>query len=310
MRLFSASLSCWIALIVLGGLTAMNRSGLTMAETNAAAAEPRTGPIRVYVGTYSQRGSKGIYLYDLDPSSGRLTPVTAGPEITNPSFLTIHPNHRFLYAVNEGDNFNGNHEGGVTAFAIDPANGHLRMLNQQSSRGGGPCYIAADRQGKHVLVANYGTGSVAVLPIHSDGTLGPATGFEQHHGSSVDKSRQEGPHAHSINLDRANRFAFAADLGLDKILIYRFDAGKGTLTANDPPSASVAPGAGPRHFAFHPDGHYAYVINEMGNTVTAFQYDPERGALTEIQTLSTLPPGWSGTSYCAEVQVHPSGRFL
>ncbi|MEA2632123.1 MAG: 6-phosphogluconolactonase, partial [Chloroflexota bacterium] len=185
------------------------------------------------------------------------------------------------------------------------------LLNQQASRGQGPCYLTVDRAGKNVLVANYGSGSVACLPVDAAGRLEPASSFLQHEGSGADRKRQAGPHAHSINLDAANRFAIAADLGLDKLFIYRFDAGKGTLTPNDPPFARVAPGSGPRHFAFHPDGRHGYVINEMACTVTAFDYDPERGALSEIQTISTLPEGTRGSNLStAEVQVHPSGRFL
>ena len=167
-----------------------------------------------------------------------------------------------------------------------------------------------DKTGKDVLVANYDSGSVSVLPIQPDGKLGAATAFVQHQGSSADPQRQEGPHAHSINVDAANRFAFAADLGLDKVLVYRFDPAKGTLIANSPPSVSVKPGAGPRHFAFHPGGHYAFVINEMGSTVTAFSYDPAHGVLKELQTISTLPENFKGENSTAEVQVHPSGKFL
>jgi 6-phosphogluconolactonase len=167
-----------------------------------------------------------------------------------------------------------------------------------------------DRTGTKVLVANYGSGSVACLPIQSDGSLGPASAFIQHKGKSIDRGRQQSPHAHSINLDQANRFAFAADLGLDKVLIYRFDAGNGTLVPSDPAFAAVAPGSGPRHFAFHPNGKFAYVISEMANTLTSFAYDAEKGALAEVQTVSTLPSSFKRTSYTAEVQVHPSGRFV
>ncbi|HEU4751893.1 MAG TPA: lactonase family protein, partial [Armatimonadota bacterium] len=231
-------------------------------------------------------------------------------ETPNPSFVAIHPNHRFLYAANEVGSYGGQKTGSVTAFAIDPATGALTKLNDRSSHGDGPCFVSVDHRGRDVLVANYGAGSVAALPIGADGRLGEATAAIQHHGSSVDPQRQEGPHAHSINVAPDNRFAFAADLGLDKILIYRFDAARGTLTPNEPAFAKVAPGSGPRHFAFHPNGRHAYVINEMKSTVTAFDYDPKRGALAEIQTLSTLPADFHGGSSCAEVQVHPSGKFL
>ncbi|MBX6311911.1 MAG: lactonase family protein [Isosphaeraceae bacterium] len=292
---------------------------LLLACASAAIAQdrpaPRAGqaspaPLRAYIGTYTGDKSKGIYLLELDPSSGQVAFRGLISETTSPSFLAIHPNHRFLYAVNEVSNFGGERTGSVSAFAIEPENGSLLPLNRQSAHGAGPCYITVDRKGRHALVANYGSGSVTVLPIGDDGRLGEATATVQHQGSSVHPRRQEGPHAHSINLDAENRFAVAADLGLDKLLVYRFDAARGTLTPNDPPSASVAPGSGPRHFAFHPNGRLAYVINEMKSTVTAFVYDPERGTLKEIQTISTLPEGFQGTNYTAEVQVHPSGRFL
>jgi 6-phosphogluconolactonase len=204
----------------------------------------------------------------------------------------------------------GKKTGAVTAYAIDPATGDLTLLNHQSSGGPGPCHLAVDREAKNVLVANYAGGSVAVLPIRPDGRLGEATATIQHRGSSINPQRQEAPHAHCVNLDAANRFAFVADLGLDKVLIYRFDPSKGTLTPNDPPSAAVKPGSGPRHFAFHPDGRHAYVINELGNTVTAFDYAPGPGALSSRQTLSTLPDDFHGSSSTAEIQVHPSGAFL
>jgi len=277
------------------------------ASTKAAA---RPEKLLVYVGTYTGGKSQGIYRFHLDLASGRLTPagVTAG--VSNPSFLAIHPNRRYLYAVNEIGELGGAKTGGVTAFSINPQSGDLTLLNQQPSQGGGPCYVVVDRRGKNVLVANYGGGSVAVLPIQEGGRLGPSTAAIQHMGSSANPQRQEGPHAHSINLDRNNRFAFAADLGLDKILVYRFDTTKGTLVPNDPPAASVAPGSGPRHFAFHPNGRSAYVINEMNSTVTAFRYDPKAGVLKEVQTLSSLPAGFKGNNSTAEIQVHPSGKFL
>jgi 6-phosphogluconolactonase len=278
----------------------------------ATAAEPAAQRYRVYIGTYTNGGqSRGIYLLELDVATGALTAKGLAGESVNPSFLAVHPSRKWLYAVGEVNDFNGEKSGAVSAFTIDAASGTLSMLNQQSSRGQGPCFVTVDRTGKNALVANYGSGSVAVLPIGGDGRLGPSTAFRQHAGSSVNAQRQQGPHAHSINLDAANRFAVAADLGLDELLVYRFDAAAGALAANEPPFTKLAPGSGPRHFAFHPDGKHAYVINEMKLTVNAFEYDAERGALSEIQTLSTVPLGTAGKGLStAEVQVHPSGRFL
>jgi 6-phosphogluconolactonase len=264
----------------------------------------------VFVGTYTGGPSKGIYRLELDLASGQLTNRALAAEVTSPSFLALHPNHRFLYAVNEVEDFEGKKTGAVSAFSIDPKSGDLTLLNQQSSGGSGPCHLVVDREGKHVLAANYGGGSVCALAIEADGRLGKQTTFVQHQGSSINPERQKEPHAHSINLDAANHFAFAADLGLDKILVYRYDATQGTLTPNEPPSAALTGGAGPRHFAFHPNGRYAYAINELHSTVTAFSYDAERGVLKSLQTLSALPKEFTGKSWTAEVQVHPSGKFL
>lgn len=273
----------------------------------ADAAAP--GKFRVYFGTYTGAMSKGIYHSTLDLASGQLSPPQLAAEIKSPSFVAIHPNRKFLYAVSEISDFQGKPLGGVSAFAIDAASGSLTLLNQQSSEGAGPCHLVVDAAGKNALVANYGGGSVAVLPIDSTGKLSAASASIQHTGSGADKSRQEKPHAHSINLDAKNRFAFAADLGLDKVLIYRFDADKGSLVANDPPAGVVAPGSGPRHFAFHPSGRFAFVNNEMTSSVTAFKYDAEKGSLTEVHTLSTLPHEVKGNS-TAETVVHPSGKFV
>jgi 6-phosphogluconolactonase len=283
-----------------------------MPEARLAAAEKeaKAEKLWLYVGTYTGGPSKGIYRFEMDPATGKLTSRALAAETLNPSFLAIHPNRRFLYAVGELSDFGGKKSGAVSAFGIDPKTGDLTLLNQQPSGGSGPCHLVVDRQGKHVLVANYGGGSASVLPIRDDGRLGEATAFVQHRGSSVKKDRQEGPHAHSINLDAANRFAFVADLGLDKVLVYRYDADKGTLSANDPPAIDIEPGSGPRHFAFHPSGRHAYVINELASTITAMDYDPERGVLKKIQTVSALPKGFKGDSWTAEVQVHPSGKFL
>ncbi len=276
----------------------------------AAAADREPQKYWAYVGTYTQRGSKGIYRFAFDPATGRLAGGELAAEAVNPSFLAITPDRKFLYAVAEVGDFHGGKTGAVAAFAVDARTGALAPLNQESSGGAGPCHLVVDRAGRHVLVANYGDGSAAVLPIGPDGRLGPPSSVVHHRGSGPNPGRQEGPHAHSINLDAANRFAVVADLGLDKVMVYRFDAERGTLTPNDPPAAAVAPGAGPRHFAFHPNGRAAYVINELNSTVTAFRYDAARGVLTPVQTVSTLPPGFRGENFPAEVQVHPSGRFL
>jgi 6-phosphogluconolactonase len=281
---------------------------------DAAPPEPESGMFRVYVGTYTSGAndgaSRGIYLLDLDSRSGKLSAPDLAGEASNPSFLAIHPGGKFLYAVSERDEVDRQPGGAVLAFAIDEATGKLRLINHQSSRGAGPCHLIVDTPGKNVLVANYGGGSIASLPIAPDGRLGPSSSFIQHRGMGTVPARQEGPHAHSINLDRAGRFAVVADLGLDKIFIYRFDSVKGTLEANDPPFAQVAPKSGPRHFAFAPDGRFGYAISELANTVTAFEYDASSGSLNPIQTISTLPASFAGKSYTAEVQVHPSGRFV
>lgn len=273
------------------------------------AAAPKS--LRVYVGTYTNAKSKGIYLCELDLASGKLSNPEVAAEVANPSFLAIHPSRNYLYAVGEINNFENKKTGAVTSFAIDRKTGKLTQINQRSSQGAGPCHVVVSASGNYAFVANYTGGTVAALPIQDGGGLGDATSFIQHKGSSVNTKRQGEPHAHSINLDAANRFAFAADLGCDKVFVYRFDPSKGLLTPNDPPAAILAPGSGPRHFAFHPSGKYAYVINEILLTVTAFQYDAEKGVLTEIQTISTVPAGTSGGGLStAEVQVHPSGKFV
>jgi 6-phosphogluconolactonase len=275
----------------------------------SAADEAGARPARwwVFVGTYTNGPSKGIYRLEMDAATGKLSEPVLAAEAPNPSFLAIHPTGKFLYAVGEDAGPGG---GSVAAFALDHAAGTLKFLNRRPAGGSAPCHLVVDSRGKNVLVANYGSGSAAVLPVGADGRLGEATCVVQHKGTGADPSRQDGPHAHSINLDRASRFAFVADLGLDRVFVYRFDPARGTLTSNDPPSAAVAPVSGPRHFAFHPDGRHAYVINEMANTVTAFDYDAGRGVLMPVQTVSTLPAGFKGQSWTAEVQVHPSGKFL
>lgn len=279
-----------------------------MAQTGTKGA--KMDKLWVYIGTSTGAKSKGIYRFELDLASGKASAPVLAAETAKPTFLAIHPGQRFLYAVGEINDFKKQRAGAVNAFALDPKTGGLTLLNQQSSGGPGPCHVSIDKAGKNVLVANYVGGSAGCLPVDADGKLGNMSSFVQHKGSSADPKRQEGPHAHSINLDPANHFAFVADLGLDKVMIYRFDPAKGELTPNTPPAADVAPGSGPRHFAFHPTGKYAYVINELKNTITVFGYDPEKGTLTTLQTATTLPEGFKGTSYTAEVVVHPSGKFV
>ncbi|MHA3774537.1 lactonase family protein [Verrucomicrobiota bacterium sgz303538] len=260
--------------------------------------------IPFYVGTYTKKdGSKGIYHYKLDTSSGAVSGGELAAEAANPTFLALHPNKRFLYAAIETSG------GAVGAFAIQP-DGKLQPLGEQPSRGGGACHVWVDNTGKNVLVANYVGGSVAALPIKPDGGVREATGFVQHTGSSVDPKRQKEPHAHSVYTDAQNRFVYACDLGLDKVLIYKLDADTGALSPNEPPFVRVAPGSGPRHIAFHPTDKFAYVINEMLNTVTAFGHDAAAGTFTEIQTVPTLPTGFKGESTTAEIFVHPNGKFV
>lgn len=264
----------------------------------------------IYFGTYTGAKSKGIYVSRFDAGTGTLGEPELAAETRNPSFLAVHPNGKLLYAVGELSDFQGKRAGAVSAFSLDAKTGRLTLLNQQPSGGQGPCHLALDTKGRCVLVANYGSGSVAALPVRKDGRLGEAVSTIQHAGSSVNPQRQAGPHAHHVVVDRGDRHALVCDLGLDKVLVYRLDAKRALLSANDLPSASVAPGAGPRHLAFSPNNKFAYVINEMASTITAFAYDLRRGAMTELQTVSTLPSDFSGNSSCAETEMHPSGKFV
>jgi 6-phosphogluconolactonase len=248
----------------------------------------------VYVGTYTRTGSEGIYAFRFDPAAGALRAMGLAAATSNPSFLAVHPNGRWLYAVNEDDTSKGEQSGTVSAFGIDRASGRLTSLNQQSSRGAAPCHLTIDRTGRHLLVANYNGGNVAVLPIGADGRLGEATSVVQHSGSSADARRQQGAHAHAIVLDETNRFAIAADLGIDRLLVYRFDPSRGRLTPNQPPAASLPPGAGPRHVAFGASERHLYAIDELSSTISAFSWDAGRGALTAEQAVPTLPPGYKG----------------
>lgn len=258
----------------------------------------------VYVGTYTGPQSKGIYAWRFDDKNGSLKEIGLVGETENPSFLAISPDKRFLYAVNEV------REGAITAFSIDRASGKLTKLNSAPSRGASPCHISVDKTGRTALVANYSSGTVAAVRIGADGKLGESSAFDQHKGTGPNEQRQKGPHAHSINLSANQKYALAADLGNDDVFIYRFNPNDGTLTAAQPPSAKTAPGAGPRHSAIHPSQKFVFVINELDSTITTFAFDADNGMLKSTGTVSTLPADWKGTSYPAEIVVHPNGNFV
>ena len=266
-------------------------------------------PITLYVGTYATGQSDGIYRLRLDLATGTLAEAGDPVPAVNPSWLVVHPSRRFLYAVNETGASREDAPGGVSAFAVDPASGGLAFLNRQPSGGAAPCYLSLDDQGRHLFVANYWGGTAAVFPLGADGRIGPASATVRHEGANP-TPRDPGPHAHSVDLDPANRFAFVADLGLDRVYAYRFDAARGRLTPNDPPFLALPPGAGPRHLAFHPDGRHAYLIDELASTLTTLDYDPGAGRFTAREALTTLPAGYAGKSSAAEVAVRADGQFV
>ena len=269
----------------------------------AKATKPVKGDYIAYVGTYTGPGkSQGIYAWRFHPASGKVSALGLVAETASPSFLAVHPNHRFLYAVNEVSNFEGQPVGSVSAFAMDAVTGRLKLLNTVSSRGDGPCHLALDPSGKWLFVANYGGGSVVEYTVHDDGTLSQASAFVQHVGSSVNRQRQAGPHAHSTVLSPDGNSVYVADLGLDQILSYK----AGGLTPNDPPYTRIAPGAGPRHLAFTPNGRYAYVMTEMTASVVAFRY--EGGKFEELQTLPTAD--FAANIGGAEIAIDPTGAYL
>jgi 6-phosphogluconolactonase len=262
----------------------------------------------VYIGTYTDHGSEGIYVCEFDPASGRLTAPKLAAQAAEPSFLAIAPSRRFLYAVNEFDRFHDQPTGALTAFSIDSATGKLAVLNQVPSRDSGPAFITLDRSGRYLLVANYTFGSVAVFAVLPDGRIGESTAFVRHQGSSMNPQRQAGPHAHAIVMALDNRFAMVADLGLDRLLVYPFDASRGTL--GQAHTIKAEPGVGPRHLVLAASGKMVYVINELSSTVTIFSYHSSDGAMVPIQTVSLLPTQFAGESAAAELVLTPSGRFL
>lgn len=265
----------------------------------------------MFVGTYTKETSRGIRAYHFDPAAGRATDLGLAAELREPSFLAPHPNRKYLYVLSEIDDYpdGAGSSGSISAFTIDASNGKLSKLNEVSSRGAWPCHLSVDADGKMLIAANYKDGSIASFPIEDDGSLGEAVSFFQHEGSSI-HPRQEQPHAHSADFSLDNRFAFFSDLGLDQIKVYAVDPENASMQPHSPPHVSAAPGSGPRHLAFHPSGRFAYGINELDSTVSVYGYDPAAGVLTARQKISTLPGDFAGENYTAEIQVHPSGKFV
>lgn len=290
----------WVRVLFFVGVGAMLMQNLPTAQ-----AEP---PL-VFISAFAAGDEGAIHSFHLDLESGQLAAIERTTDVEHPFFLAVSPDQRFLYSIH-ARTFGGKEDEEVAAYAIDGRSGRLTLLNRQSAGGTAACYLDVDATGGSVLVANYGSGSVAALPVQDDGSLGPAASFVAHAGSSVDPARQQGPHAHCIVISPDNRFAYAADLGLDQILAYRLDATHATLSSNWQAFVRTPPGAGPRHLTFHPSRPQIYVINELGNSLTRFDCQADSGLLVERQTISTLPDDFDGQSYCADVKITPDGRFL
>lgn len=264
----------------------------------------------LYVGTYTATPKEGIPVCSFDSQNGAVQLIEVCQGVNNPSFLIFGRNRKFVYAAIETDDFGGKKAGAVSAFRRDEKTGKLTFLNSVTSLGAHPCHLTIDRTGRFILVANYTGGNAAVLPVMADGSLGEPVDSVQHSGKGPNTARQEAAHVHSVNLSPDNRFAFVCDLGIDKIMIYRFNEKTGKLSPADTPFFQTAPGAGPRHFTFSGDGQNAFVVNELNSTITSMKYDPAKGVLSEIQTLTTLPDAFTGENTCADIHVHPNGRFV
>lgn len=289
-------------------LTEVSQSTLTPKRSVSMTTQPSSDQLLLFVGAYTKNlgfvdgSAKGISVFSMNLADGKLDFVTENAGIESPSYLTFHPNLRYLYAANESSGF-------VSAFLLDADQpGHLTLLNQQSTQGSAPCFVSTDKTGKMALVSNYSSGNVLAYPIESDGKLGNASINIQHQGSGPDRPRQAGPHAHSIWVESGNRFALACDLGLDKVFVYALDPQNAGLAAHS--EGIIHPGAGPRHLDFHPNGRFIYVINELDATMSTLSWDSQAGELKEIQVISTLPAGVEGPKSCADVHIHPSGKFL
>ena len=286
----------------------LRAGGIALLGAYAFPAHAWNVTMRLYVGTYTSGKSEGIYLYQMSLKTSALDRESSTKSV-NPSFLASDRKGRFMYAVNEVGEYGGKPGGSVSAFEINSAGGRLVFINEQPTNGADPCHLTVDRKRKNLLVANYTGGNITVLPIQANGSLGVATDVKQHEGSGP-KEQQKSPHAHCIILDRAERYALAADLGIDKVMVYRFHSQTGKLTPAKQPFAQLHAGAGPRHLTLHPNGKFLYVINELDSSMSVFRYNEANGALTHVETVSTLPSDFSGTSYCADVHVSPSGKFL
>lgn len=304
-----------VAAPLLGG---RRRKGSMMADSTVVA----------YVGTYSSpegpEGSpgrgQGVYLFDVNPKTGDLSPRAVLPNASNPSYLAMHPSGKYLYSGDEINNFEGKSSGAATAYRIDRKTNLLARLNTVSSEGAGPAYVSVHPSGKHLLVANYAGGTVAVISIKSGGSLGEATCVKHDEGApgpakaksappgSFAISGHDRPHAHMIRSDPSGRFVISTDLGMDRIFVWKFDGASGVLSPNT--SVSVPPGDGPRHFAFHPNGRWMYSIQEEASTVALFDYDGDRGVLTAKQTISSLPPGFAGTNFGSGIKLSADGAFV
>lgn len=290
--------------------SALGFLGLARGSQLSLRKESQVGEELLYVGTYTEGNkSKGIYLVRFDSRSGQLRLIGSFDGGPNPSYLTLHPGGNALYAVNEVGNYGGKASGGVTAFRVAQQTGALTKIGEQASEGAGPCYVSVDKSGRAVLVANYDGGSVALLPTQAGG-VGPATTVIKHTGSGPVADRQGEPHAHCIVPDRTNRFALAADLGADRVFVYRLDLPGKAFHHVENGDAVMRPGSGPRHIAVHPTAPLVFVSCELDSTVTALRFDSERGSLAVLGTQSTLPAGWKGTNYPADIHVAPSGRTV
>lgn len=286
-------------------LVVLSMVALPLALQHVSAEQPL-----VFITAFAPGEEGAIHAYHMNSNSGQLTLAHKTTDVEHPFFIAISPDNRFLYSIHAPGKFGGEQYEQVASYALKGRTGSLRLLNRQSAMGSAACYLDVDSTGKTVLLANYTTGSIASFAVKADGSLSKATTFVQHNGSSVNETRQEGPHAHCIVVSPDNRFVYVADLGLDQVLGYRLNNSRAQLIPAPQPFVRTLPGAGPRHLTFHPNKQHMYVINELANSITAFDYDSTTGQLIERQTLSTLPDDFKGTSHCADLKITPDGQFL